>query len=127
MAPREWVAEHAEEGGLSDGNEESSWSNCFVEELPPKALRKLGESFAGVLLEQLKAQGLPAATQAHRLCIAASPGRAHHRRGDAWRRQGGVAETDARERRPGRRWPSHARAAEEAAGPGRPTLPWCRN
>ncbi len=30
----------------------------FVEELPPKALRKLGESFAGVLAEQLKAQGL---------------------------------------------------------------------
>jgi glycyl-tRNA synthetase beta chain len=30
----------------------------FVEELPPKALRKLGDAFAGVLLEQLKAQGL---------------------------------------------------------------------
>ena len=30
----------------------------FVEELPPKALKKLGESFAGVLLESLKAQGL---------------------------------------------------------------------
>ena len=32
----------------------------FVEELPPKALKKLGESFAGVLFEQLKAQGLAA-------------------------------------------------------------------
>ena len=30
----------------------------FVEELPPKALKKLGEAFAGVLFEQLKAQGL---------------------------------------------------------------------
>ncbi|MCV2369775.1 glycine--tRNA ligase subunit beta [Roseateles oligotrophus] len=30
----------------------------FVEELPPKALKKLGESFAGALLESLKAQGL---------------------------------------------------------------------
>lgn len=30
----------------------------FVEELPPKALRKLGESFAGVLAESLRAQGL---------------------------------------------------------------------
>ena len=30
----------------------------FVEELPPKALKKLGEAFAGVLVEQLKAQGL---------------------------------------------------------------------
>ncbi len=32
----------------------------FVEELPPKALKKLGEAFAGTLLEQLKAQGLTA-------------------------------------------------------------------
>jgi glycyl-tRNA synthetase beta chain len=30
----------------------------FVEELPPKALRKLGDAFAGVLREQLVAQGL---------------------------------------------------------------------
>jgi glycyl-tRNA synthetase beta chain len=33
----------------------------FVEELPPKALKKLGESFAGVLAEQLKVQGLTSA------------------------------------------------------------------
>ncbi len=32
----------------------------FVEELPPKALHKLGEAFAGVLHEQLAAQGLAA-------------------------------------------------------------------
>lgn len=30
----------------------------FVEELPPKALKKLGESFASVLVESLRAQGL---------------------------------------------------------------------
>lgn len=30
----------------------------FVEELPPKALKKLGEAFAGVLAASLKAQGL---------------------------------------------------------------------
>ena len=30
----------------------------FVEELPPKALKKLGDAFAQVLTEQLKAQGL---------------------------------------------------------------------
>jgi glycyl-tRNA synthetase beta chain len=30
----------------------------FVEELPPKALKKLGDAFAGVLHEQLKAQGV---------------------------------------------------------------------
>jgi len=33
----------------------------FVEELPPKALKKLGESFGAVLLEQLRAQGLASA------------------------------------------------------------------
>ena len=33
----------------------------FVEELPPKALKKLGDAFAGVLFEQLKAQGLAGA------------------------------------------------------------------
>ncbi|MGH8858121.1 MAG: glycine--tRNA ligase subunit beta, partial [Polaromonas sp.] len=33
----------------------------FVEELPPKALKVLGDVFAGVLFEQLKAQGLTAA------------------------------------------------------------------
>ncbi|MEO6279030.1 glycine--tRNA ligase subunit beta [Roseateles sp.] len=32
----------------------------FVEELPPKALKKLGESFASVLADSLKAQGLAA-------------------------------------------------------------------
>ena len=37
----------------------------FVEELPPKALKKLGEAFAGVLADSLKAQGLaPADTVA---------------------------------------------------------------
>ncbi|NPC58570.1 glycine--tRNA ligase subunit beta [Caenimonas soli] len=30
----------------------------FVEELPPKALKKIGQAFAGVLFDQLKAQGL---------------------------------------------------------------------
>lgn len=34
----------------------------FVEELPPKALQKLGDAFSNVLFEQLKAQGLTAAT-----------------------------------------------------------------
>lgn len=45
----------------------------FVEELPPKALKKLGESFAGVLLEQLKAQGL--ASGESKLTAFASPRR----------------------------------------------------
>lgn len=45
----------------------------FVEELPPKALRKLGDAFAGVLLEQLKAQGL--ATDESKLTSFASPRR----------------------------------------------------
>ncbi|TNF61615.1 MAG: glycine--tRNA ligase subunit beta [Burkholderiales bacterium] len=33
----------------------------FVEELPPKALRKLGDAFAGTLFDQLRAQGLAGA------------------------------------------------------------------
>jgi glycyl-tRNA synthetase beta chain len=45
----------------------------FVEELPPKALKKLGDAFAGVLFEQLKAQGLTAADSA--LTPFASPRR----------------------------------------------------
>ncbi|MEJ5992635.1 glycine--tRNA ligase subunit beta [Ramlibacter sp. PS3R-8] len=45
----------------------------FVEELPPKALKKLGESFAGVLLEQLRAQGL--ASQESKVTTYASPRR----------------------------------------------------
>jgi glycyl-tRNA synthetase beta chain len=36
----------------------------FVEELPPKALKKLGESFATVLADSLKAQGLATADAA---------------------------------------------------------------
>ncbi|QHE84073.1 glycine--tRNA ligase subunit beta [Hydrogenophaga sp. BPS33] len=36
----------------------------FVEELPPKALKKLGDAFASVLADQLKAQGLAAADAA---------------------------------------------------------------
>jgi glycyl-tRNA synthetase beta chain len=45
----------------------------FVEELPPKALKKLGDAFAGVLLEQLKAQGL--ASNESKLTPYASPRR----------------------------------------------------
>ena len=45
----------------------------FVEELPPKALKKLGESFAHTLVEQLRAQGL-AAADAH-VTAFASPRR----------------------------------------------------
>ncbi|HUR90076.1 MAG TPA: glycine--tRNA ligase subunit beta [Ramlibacter sp.] len=45
----------------------------FVEELPPKALKKLGDSFAGVLFEQLKAQGL--ATAESKVTPYASPRR----------------------------------------------------
>lgn len=45
----------------------------FVEELPPKALRKLGDAFAAVLLEQLKAQGL--ASSGSKLTAFASPRR----------------------------------------------------
>ena len=45
----------------------------FVEELPPKALNKLGNAFADVLLDTLKANGL--ASQASTLTAYASPRR----------------------------------------------------
>ena len=45
----------------------------FVEELPPKALKKLGESFSGVLADGLKAQGLALVDAA--VCHFASPRR----------------------------------------------------
>jgi len=45
----------------------------FVEELPPKALKKLGEAFAGVLRDQLVAQGLASAISV--LTAYASPRR----------------------------------------------------
>ncbi len=45
----------------------------FVEELPPKALQKLGDAFAGVLLAQLQAQCL--ASAASRVTAYASPRR----------------------------------------------------
>ncbi|SIR66992.1 glycine--tRNA ligase subunit beta [Pseudacidovorax sp. RU35E] len=45
----------------------------FVEELPPKALKKLGDAFAGVLRDQLVAQGLAGGASA--LTAYASPRR----------------------------------------------------
>ena len=45
----------------------------FVEELPPKALKKLGEAFATTLAEQLRSQGLASAES--RLTSFASPRR----------------------------------------------------
>ncbi|MBB1603085.1 glycine--tRNA ligase subunit beta [Variovorax sp. UMC13] len=45
----------------------------FVEELPPKALKKLGDAFAGVLRDQLVAQGLASAESV--LTAFASPRR----------------------------------------------------
>ncbi len=46
----------------------------FVEELPPKALQKLGDAFATVIFDQLKTQGLLASTES-RLTAYASPRR----------------------------------------------------
>jgi glycyl-tRNA synthetase beta chain len=62
----------AEEGGMSMSID-NLLVELFVEELPPKALKKLGDAFAGVLLEQLKAQGL--ASGESQLTAFASPRR----------------------------------------------------
>jgi glycyl-tRNA synthetase beta chain len=61
----------------------------FVEELPPKALKKLGEAFAGVLATSSRPGPGRCDRSRHRLCLAAPAGGAHH----AWRRrrrQGGA-------------------------------------
>jgi glycyl-tRNA synthetase beta chain len=74
----------ANAGRLADLDEESGVSvmttkthnlllELFVEELPPKVLKKLGDAFAGVLHEQLKQQGL--ATADSQLTAFASPRR----------------------------------------------------
>jgi glycyl-tRNA synthetase beta chain len=56
----------------------------FVEELPPKALKKLGESFAGVLAGAAQGPGPDLGRfGGHRLCVAAPAGRAHHH---VWRK-----------------------------------------
>jgi glycyl-tRNA synthetase beta chain len=56
---------NAKEDRLSVGHKNMTTHNLlielFVEELPPKALQKLGDAFSNVLFEQLKAQGLTAA------------------------------------------------------------------
>ncbi len=46
---------------MSDNRMANLLVELFVEELPPKALKKLGESFATVLADSLKAQGLAGA------------------------------------------------------------------
>ena len=74
----------ADAGRVANLDEESSVSvmtlktqnlllELFVEELPPKALKKLGDAFASVLQEQLKQQGL--ATAESQLTAFASPRR----------------------------------------------------
>ncbi len=54
-------------------NSQNLLVELFVEELPPKALKKLGQAFADVLCEQLQAQGL--ATSGSALTAFASPRR----------------------------------------------------
>jgi hypothetical protein len=53
----------------------------FVEELPPKALKKLGEAFAAALAESLVARGWPRrSSNGDELRLAASSCRAHRKR-----------------------------------------------
>ncbi len=54
------AAEHMND----DAHRDSLLVELFVEELPPKALRKLGEAFAAVLADSLRAQGLADAESA---------------------------------------------------------------
>jgi glycyl-tRNA synthetase beta chain len=63
----------------------------FVEELPPKALKKLGEAFATGLATACKAAG-PGAGRCggDAVCVAAAAGGACHRRGGQGGRPGSV-------------------------------------
>jgi glycyl-tRNA synthetase beta subunit len=91
----------------------------FVEELPPKALKKLGDAFSGVLFEQLKTQGL--CTADSQLTAFASPRRlaAHITAVLRKRRTSHLAKADAGGRGSGCCRPCHARLAEKTASPGR--------
>jgi glycyl-tRNA synthetase beta chain len=62
----------AEEGGVTMTTQ-NLLVELFVEELPPKALKKLGEAFASVLFEQLRSRGLTTAES--KLTPFASPRR----------------------------------------------------
>ena len=69
----------------------------FVEELPPKALKKLGHAFAAALFEQIQVQGLASPeSRAHGIRLAAPAGGSRHG-GFATQApdQIGVAEADA--------------------------------
>ena len=72
----------------------------FVEELPPKALQKLGDAFATVLGDQLKAQGLASAALWSRVRLAPPPGRPCDRVADKAPTRP-CSKADARDRGPG--------------------------
>jgi glycyl-tRNA synthetase beta chain len=86
----------------------------FVEELPPKALKKLGDAFAGVLFDQLKSQGLTSADS--KLTSFASPRRlaAHVTQVAAQGADKAVSQKLGSECR----WQGHAGAAEKIASSG---------
>ena len=118
MAPRAWADEMlaalAEEGGVMSTTQ-NLLVELLVEELPPKALRRLGEAFAASLLEGLKARGLAgehAAVTAFR--DAAPARRAREWRARGGRRPGGHAQADAGGGGARRRRQAHAGAAEGA-------------
>jgi hypothetical protein len=67
----------------------------FVEELPPKALKKLGEAFASVLADSLKAQGLARPMPWSRRLRRRAGWRCRWPRGGQGGRQGGAAQADA--------------------------------
>ena len=63
---------------MTDMTTQNLLVELFVEELPPKALRQLGEAFATTLAAQLQAQGLTAADSRHALRQPAPPGGQYH-------------------------------------------------
>jgi hypothetical protein len=97
--PNGWrkMAPETEESSLKDYDDtENLLVELFVEELPPKALKKLGDAFATQLAEQLQGTrpGSNADARWSPLCHATPPGRPHHTSGSR-RRQSGAAKADA--------------------------------
>ena len=100
----------------------------FVEELPPKALKKLGEAFASALADEPEGAGPRGAMRrsSRRSRRRAAWPRTSRHVERASRRQGRVAEADAGQRRPRRRGRSDAGTAEEARERSAPMRRRCR-
>ena len=85
----------------------------LVEELPPKSLKKLGDSFAEACCWPEDARAGHGRFRRYLLCFTAASRRAYQKRGIAGAGQICFAQTDAGSGRPGLKRPGHTRTAQE--------------